>query len=228
MQNSKTEREMLASELFDLIVNGDDEKGMETTEKLLEIHKMDPKEVLNSILLPAMRHVGELYSNGEYFIADMVISADAFRKIMDQKLAPLLTSSSDLKDKTVAVFGTVRGDIHDLGKNLATAIFRVEGIDVIDLGTDVTPEKFASTVADNKASIVGMSALMTTTMSEQKNVIEELRKRNLKENTIVVIGGAPVTEDWAREIGADVCGSDVFKALSETRKLLEARTHAGS
>lgn len=228
MSSEKGETDALRSELFDQIVNGDDQKGLEISQKLLEQYNTDPKDLLNNVLLPAMRHVGELYSNGEYFIADMVISADAFRKIMDDKLAPLLTKSSEMNEKIVAVFGTVKGDIHDLGKNLATAIFRVEGIDVIDLGTDVTPEKFAAVVAENNATIVGMSALMTTTMSEQKNVIDELKNRKLKERIIVIVGGAPVTEDWAREIGADVCGSDVFKALKEAKGLLEARKHASS
>lgn len=228
MDSEKSPTDLLRSELFDLIVNGDDEKSLETAQKLIDDYKVDPRDLLNNVLLPAMRHVGKLYSNGEYFIADMVISADAFRKVMDNKVAPLLTKSSDIGEKIVAVFGTVRGDIHDLGKNLATAIFRVEGIEVIDLGTDVTPEKFASIVEDNNARIVGMSALMTTTMSEQKNVIEELRNRNLKEKTIVIVGGAPVTEDWAHEIGADICGSDVFKALREAKNILEARKYASS
>lgn len=228
MPDKKSDEESLRSELFDQIVNGEDEKSIETTNKLLEQYNMDPKLLLNSVLLPAMRHVGELYSNGEYFIADMVISADAFRKVMDERLAPLLTKSSELNEKIVAVFGTVRGDIHDLGKNLATAIFRVEGIEVIDLGTDVSPEKFAAAVSENEARIVGMSALMTTTMSEQKSIIDELKNRKLMDRTIVIVGGAPVTEDWAREVGADICGSDVFKALREAKKLLEAGKNAST
>jgi 5-methyltetrahydrofolate--homocysteine methyltransferase len=120
----------------------------------------------------------------------------------------------------VAVFGTVKGDIHDLGKNLAKVLFEVEGFEVIDLGVDVTPEQIVEAVEKYNARVVGVSALMTTTMIEQRRVVEELRKRGLRDKVIVIAGGAPVTEEWVREIGADVCGDDAFKALRRVKELL--------
>jgi len=179
----------------------------------------DVKQIVTDVLAPAMRVVGEMYERGEYFIADLIASAEAFKQVFDNVLKPRLSSSAASKG-VVAVFGTVRGDIHELGKNIAKALFEAEGFEVIDLGVDVPPERFAEVVESRKARVVGLSALMTTTMVEQARVIEELKRRGLRERVIVVAGGAPVTEDWVRKIGADICGDDAFKALKKVKELL--------
>ena len=212
-------------ELFRAIVEGDDKLAAEATRRLLE-EGLSPREIISSVLVPAMRRVGELYERGEYFIPELVASAEAFRSSMEV-LRPHIRGSSDVPVTGVAVFGTVRGDIHELGKNLAAAVFEAEGFQVIDLGVDVPPERFAEAVEKYDADVVGMSALMTTTMLEQRNIIEELKKRGLRDRVIVIAGGAPVTEEWVREIGGDVWGREAFEAVRIVKKmLLEGRGQA--
>ncbi len=200
------------------VIEGDPEKALGYARELLNTG-FDVKQIVTDVLAPAMRVVGEMYERGEYFIADLIASAEAFKQVFDNVLKPRLSSSAASKG-VVAVFGTVRGDIHELGKNIAKALFEAEGFEVIDLGVDVPPERFAEVVESRKARVVGLSALMTTTMVEQARVIEELKRRGLRERVIVVAGGAPVTEDWVRKIGADVCGDDAFKALKKVKELL--------
>jgi 5-methyltetrahydrofolate--homocysteine methyltransferase len=200
------------------VIEGDPEKALGYARELLNTG-FDVKQIVTDVLAPAMRVVGEMYERGEYFIADLIASAEAFKQVFDNVLKPRLSSSAASKG-VVAVFGTVRGDIHELGKNIAKALFEAEGFEVIDLGVDVPPERFAEVVESRKARVVGLSALMTTTMVEQARVIEELKRRGLRERVIVVAGGAPVTEDWVRKIGADICGDDAFKALKKVKELL--------
>jgi len=207
--------------LYRAIIDGDDRLASDATQKLLE-EGLSPREIISNILVPAMRRVGELYEKGEYFIPELVASAEAFRASMDV-LRPHIKGSSDVPVTGVAVFGTVRGDIHELGKNLAAAVFEAEGFQVIDLGVDVPPERFAEAAEKYNADVVGMSALMTTTMLEQRNVIEELKKRGIREKVIVIAGGAPVTEEWVREIGADVWGRDAFESVRIVKEMLAKR-----
>jgi len=210
-----------SEELYRAIVDGDDRLASDATQKLLK-EGLSPREIISNILVPAMRRVGELYEKGEYFIPELVASAEAFRASMDV-LRPHIKGSSDVPVTGVAVFGTVRGDIHELGKNLAAAVFEAEGFQVIDLGVDVPPERFAEAAEKYNADVVGMSALMTTTMLEQRNVIEELKKRGIREKVIVIAGGAPVTEEWVREIGADVWGRDAFESVRIVKEMLAKR-----
>jgi len=210
--------EDLKRALYRAVIEGDPEKALGYARELLNTG-FDVKQIVTDVLAPAMRVVGEMYERGEYFIADLIASAEAFKQVFDNVLKPRLSSSAASKG-VVAVFGTVRGDIHELGKNIAKALFEAEGFEVIDLGVDVPPERFAEVVESRKARVVGLSALMTTTMVEQARVIEELKRRGLRERVIVVAGGAPVTEDWVRKIGADVCGDDAFKALKKVKELL--------
>ncbi|PUA31643.1 MAG: methyltransferase [Zestosphaera tikiterensis] len=204
--------------LHKAIVEGDIEGAVESAKALVDAD-VDVLQIVSEVLAPAMKVVGEMYERGEYFIADLIASAEAFRQAFEDVLKPKLTSSRSGKG-VVAVFGTVRGDIHELGKNIAKALFKAEGFEVIDLGVDVPPEKFAEAVEAYGAKVVGASALMTTTMVEQKKVVEELRRRGLRDKVVVVVGGAPVTEEWVKEVGADVCGDDAFKALKKVKELL--------
>lgn len=216
----------MENELFEAIVDGDEERAVEASKVLIEKFKVDPKDVLNNVMLPALRHVGTLYEKGEYFIADMVLSAETFKKAMKDVVLPRITKSGETSNRVVCVFGTVQGDIHDLGKNLASSIFASDGFEVIDLGTDVPPEKFAEKIRETSARVLGISALMTTTMPNQKKVIDYLKKQGLRNNLIIIAGGAPMTEEWVKEIGADICGNEVFKALRETKALLGGEKNA--
>lgn len=210
--------ESLKEELYRAVVEGDSEGALTLARELLD-SGFDVRGVVSEVLAPAMRAVGEMYERGEYFIADLIASAEAFREVFEAVLKPRLASGA-VGRGVVAVFGTVRGDIHELGKNIAKALFEAEGFEVVDLGVDVPPERFAEAVESLGARVVGVSALMTTTMVEQERVVEELKRRGLREGVVVVAGGAPVTEEWVRRVGADVCGDDAFKALKRVKELL--------
>lgn len=210
--------EDLKGKLYKAVIEGDPERALSYAQELLA-SGLDVRQIVSEVLAPAMRAAGEMYESGEYFIADLIASAEAFKQVFDNVLKPKLASGTASKG-FIAVFGTVRGDIHELGKNIAKALFEAEGFEVIDLGIDVPPEKFAEVVESQDVKVVGLSALMTTTMVEQEKVIEELKRRGLREKVIIVAGGAPVTEEWVRKIGADVCGDDAFKALKKVKELL--------
>jgi 5-methyltetrahydrofolate--homocysteine methyltransferase len=210
--------EGLKRELYAAIVEGNADRALAVARRLID-SGLGAHGLVVEVLVPAMRRVGELFERGEYFIADVIACAEAFKRVFEGVVKPRL-ERGEKRRIAVAVFGTVKGDIHDLGKNLAKVLFEVEGFEVIDLGVDVTPEQIVEAVEKYNARVVGVSALMTTTMIEQRRVVEELRKRGLRDKVIVIAGGAPVTEEWVREIGADVCGDDAFKALRRVKELL--------
>jgi trimethylamine corrinoid protein len=210
--------EDLKRELYTAIVEGDADRALAAARELIN-SGVGAQEIVVEVLVPAMRRVGELFERGEYFIADVIACAEAFKRVFEEVVKPRL-ERGERRRVAVAVFGTVKGDIHDLGKSLAKVLFEVEGFEVIDLGVDVSPEQFAEAVEKYNARVVGVSALMTTTMLEQRRVVEELKKRGLRDRVVVIAGGAPVTEEWVREIGADVCGDDAFKALKRVKELL--------
>jgi trimethylamine corrinoid protein len=210
--------EDLKRELYTAIVEGDADRALAAARELIN-SGVGAQELVVEVLVPAMRRVGELFERGEYFIADVIACAEAFKRVFEEVVKPRL-ERGERRRVAVAVFGTVKGDIHDLGKSLAKVLFEVEGFEVIDLGVDASPEQFAEAVEKYNARVVGVSALMTTTMLEQRRVVEELKKRGLRDRVVVIAGGAPVTEEWVREIGADVCGDDAFKALKRVKELL--------
>ena len=205
------EAEVLATALFNL----EEEKVLETVRNLLS-KGIDPRDILNA-LREGMDRIGKMFEVGEAFIADLVIAADIFKKAVEI-IKPHLKVVE--RGKGRVVIGTVEGDIHDIGKSLVALMLEISGYEVIDLGVDVTADKFAEAIEKYNLDIVGMSALMTTTMLNQKKIIEELKKRGLRDRVKIIIGGAPTTEEWAREIGADAWGSDCFDAVKKVKELL--------
>lgn len=204
-------------ELKEAIMNGDEDKTNEIVDRLLESDE-DPEKIIDEGIVPSMREVGKKFDSGEYFIPDMLVSADASQVALE-KLEPLLGKEAAEKSKK-AVFATVKGDQHDIGKNLAVMIFKGAGYRVRDLGTDVSPEEVVEAVKEFDADVVGLSALLTTTMEAQRETIEALDENGLGDEVLVVVGGAPVTEEFAREIGADVYGASPFEASNKLDDLL--------
>jgi len=210
--------EDLINKLKVAIIEGDEEEALKVTKELLE-RGIDPKLIIERALEPAMKIVGEKFEREEYFIPEVMLAAEVFKKVMEF-LKPHLGQEVGEKSKGRVVIGTVRGDIHELGKNLVATMLSVAGFEVIDLGVDVSPEKFIEAVEKYRPDVLGLSALMTTTMIEQKVVIEELKRRGLRDKVKVIVGGAPVTEEWAREIGADGYAANAYEAVRLVKKLL--------
>jgi 5-methyltetrahydrofolate--homocysteine methyltransferase len=175
-------------------------------------------EILHQACIPAMIEVGRLFETNEIFVPEMLVSARAMQQALNI-LRPHLVEG-DLKSTGKIVLGTVSGDLHDIGKNLVCIMFEGAGFEVIDLGTDVAPETFVQAVKENQPDIIGMSALLTTTMPSMEKTIKALREAGVREQVFVMAGGAPVTADFAAKIGADAYATDASSATRKARELL--------
>ncbi len=201
-----------------LLQQGDDEKVLELTGKALD-QNISPKDILDKGLISGMNVVGERFKNHEIFLPEVLMAAKAFYAGMDQ-LKPLLIKE-DIPYLGKIVIGTVQGDLHDIGKNLVGIMLRGAGFEVIDLGKDIPAEKFVETAKHEQAEIIGMSALLTTTQPAMKTVIELLREQGLNAKIRTIVGGAPVSEEFAREIGADAYAYDAASAVERVKQLME-------
>jgi 5-methyltetrahydrofolate--homocysteine methyltransferase len=181
---------------------------------------MDPKELIFKGLIPGMDVVGEKFRRNEYYVPQVLLSARAMYAGLDL-LKPLITASAKGDDYLgVVVIGTAQGDLHDIGKNLVAMMLEGAGFKVVNLGRDVAPEKFVEAVTEHRANIVGISALMTTTMPAMKRTIDALVKAGLREHVKVMIGGAPVSQAFADEIGADGYAKDSTLAVVKAKILM--------
>ena len=170
----------------------------------------DPKEILEQGLLPGMSVIGEKFKNNEVYVPEVLVAARAMNAGTTM-LKPLLVSA-DVQAPGTAVIGTVRGDLHDIGKNLVKMMLEGKGITVIDLGTDVSAEQFVNAAIENEAQIICCSALLTTTMSEMEEVVKEATARGIRENVFIMVGGAPITQEFCDKIGADCYTADAAAA----------------
>jgi 5-methyltetrahydrofolate--homocysteine methyltransferase len=206
-------------EIYDAILVGDETLTKEKVKAALE-SGMDASQMMNLSMIPAMTEVGVRYEQGDYYIPEMLISAIAMQQGLEI-LGPHLTESEYSSMGTV-VIGTAKGDLHDIGKNLVAMMMEGAGFTVLDLGTDVSAEKFIEAVRSSGAEVVAISALLTTTMEYMKVVIDKLVETGLRDQVKVIIGGAPITESYAQEIGADGYAADASRAPKLVNALLEA------
>ncbi len=179
-----------------------------------------PQEILDEALIPAMDVVGEKFSAREYYIPEMLIAARAMQGGLSL-LKPLLVAAQS-KARGKVVIGTVKGDLHDIGKNLVGMMLQGGGFEIVDLGTDVRPARFVETVQREKPDLLMMSALLTTTMTSMRETIAALKEAGLRESVRVGVGGAPVTQRFADEIGADFYAPDATGAVTKAKELLVA------
>jgi 5-methyltetrahydrofolate--homocysteine methyltransferase len=200
--------------------DGDDAEAAVLTREALAAGAT-AKEVLDRGLLPAMAEVGERFRRHEIFLPDVLLSARAMQGAMEI-LKPLLTGAAAATRGKV-VLGTVKGDLHDIGKNLVGIMLRGAGFEVVDLGHDVSPERFVDTAESEGAAVIGMSALLTTTMSGMGTVVDLLARRGLAGRVRTIVGGAPVSAQFAREIGADAHGYDAANAVERVAALVGTR-----
>lgn len=171
--------------------------------------------ILNESLITAMNEVGRRFECGDFYIPEMLIAARTMQAALAILKPSLTQSGTHAKGKVV--IGTVMGDLHEIGKNLVATMLEGAGFEIVDLGTDVPPEKFVTAVRDQQADIVGISALLTTTMNAMRRTIEALEKAGLRQQVKIMIGGAPVTEAFAKEIGADGYSPDASRAVALAR-----------
>ena len=179
---------------------------------------LNPGIILNEGMIAAMREVGWRFEEGEFYVPEMLIAARAMQSGL-ALLKPHL-QQSDIKSAGKVVIGTVKGDLHDIGKNLVAMMLEGAGFEIYDLGTDVTPQKFIETARSVDADIIAMSALLTTTMTNMKVTIDALTEAGLRSSLKVMVGGAPITDQYAAQIGADGYAVDASRAVSVAKSLL--------
>ncbi len=209
----------ILSELYEAIVEGQDKVAKQKVQAAIDA-SIDPATILNEGMIAAMREVGQRFETGKYYVPEMLISARAMKAGL-ALLEPRL-KQANVKSAGKVIAGTVKGDLHDIGKNLVCMMLQGAGFEIVDLGTNVTPDKFITAVDKNGASIIAMSALLTTTMPAMKDTIEAFKKAGVREKVKVIVGGAPVTEEFAREIGADGYAQDASRAVTVAQSLVAA------
>ncbi len=207
------------AKLYEAILEGDVAGTKEGVQIALDAG-LEPGSILNEGMILAMKEVGRLFEEGDYFVPEMLIAARAMQGGLSL-LKPYLLRS-DVKSVGTVAIGTVKGDLHDIGKNLVALMLEGAGFEVIDLGVDVTPEKFIEAIVVGGANIVAFSALLTTTMPNMKTTVEAIQLAGLRDKVKIIIGGAPVTQDYANQIGADGYSSDASRAVSLAQSLMAA------
>ncbi|MGB9791585.1 MAG: corrinoid protein [Thermacetogeniaceae bacterium] len=209
--------EQILNSVAKAVVDGEPELVVELTENAIKAG-IEPLEILNKGLVKGIEIVGERFATGEYFLPDLMLGAKAMEAGMSI-IEPLLTSK---KRETLGrvLMGTVEGDLHDIGKNIVIMMLKSSGFEVFDLGVDVPSEKFVNKVKELKPQIVGISALLTTTVGKQREIIEMLQEEGLRDKVKVIIGGAPINQAWADKIGADGYGEDAISAVALCKRLL--------
>jgi len=214
----------MSQEIYDklakAVIDGEPEDAEEWAKKALE-QGLDPLDCINEGLSPGIDRVGELFATGDYFLPDLIIGGDAMKAALNI-LEPALTQGQGRHVLGQVVLGTVEGDLHEIGKTLVGTMLTANGFLVTDIGVDKTAAEFVAAIKESGATLVGASALLTTTMLHQKEVIEALKEAGLRDQVKVMVGGAPITESWAKEIGADGYADDAITAVAVAKKLVGA------
>lgn len=202
--------------LHDAVLNGDAKTAKSVTEQALAAGT-EPLHLVQEFMMPAMAEVGRRFECNDYFVPELLLSARAMKAALEI-IRPLLVASGTEPVGRVAL-GTVRGDLHDIGKNLVGAMLEGGGYEVIDLGVNVSPEQFVAAVKDKNANIVALSALLTTTMPAMKTTIEALQQAGVRQQVKVLVGGAPISQKYAAEIGADGYSESAAGAVAAAKKV---------
>lgn len=203
--------------LYDATLDGEDEDVVELTNEALALD-MSPLTILFEGLIPSLEEVGRLFEEGEYFVPEMLVAANAMAGAM--KILKPLIAKTGAKPVGTFVMGTVKGDIHDIGKNLCNVMLEGAGFEVIDLGVNVAPEAFIEAIREHQPQAVGMSAFLTTTMPMCKVNIDAITEAGLRDQVKILVGGAPITQEYADIVGADGFAPDASATVRLTKKLI--------
>lgn len=212
-------KKQLFDELKNAVVNFDEEQAKAISKKILTT-QMDPFEAIEQSLHPAMKIVGKKFNDFEYFLPQIMLATDAMRAAITILTANVDTEKLEAGKKGKIVLGTVSGDIHEIGKEIVGVLFEINGFEVVDLGKDVDSMDFITKAEEVQADIIGLSALMSTTMTVQKEVIELLKETGLRDKYLVMIGGGPTTNEWSEMIGADGWAETAEEAVKLATELI--------
>jgi len=206
-------------EIQEALLSMDMEKTLMLTKRALE-QRLNPIKIIEDGLSRGIRKLGEMYENGEAFLPELIMGAEIMKRAVEIVKPELEKRREERRKLGKIMLATVEGDVHDIGKNLVALMLWINGFEIIDLGVDIPAKEIVEKIRELKPDVLGLSALLTTTLLEQKRVIEELEKSGLRKNVKIIVGGAPVTEEWAKKIGADSYASDAVKAVDKVKELL--------
>ncbi len=214
----------MTQEMFDklaqAVIDGETDDAVELAKQALN-QKLDPLACITQGLTVGIQKVGELFASGEYFLPELIIGADAMKAALEI-LEPALAGDQKREVTGTIVLGTVEGDLHEIGKTLVGTMLTANGFKVIDIGVDKPASEFIEAVKESGANLVGASALLTTTMLQQEKLLGALKEAGLRDQVKVMVGGAPVTESYAKQIGADGYAEDAISAVDLAMRLVDA------
>jgi corrinoid protein of di/trimethylamine methyltransferase len=213
------EREQILENLAAAILEGDQDKARENAREALT-NQMDPLEAVDEGLSRGMAIVGERVESGEAYLPDLLFATEVFKAAVEILQPEIEAQKKQMARKGTVLIGTVRGDMHNMGKNIVATVLETNGYEVVDIGVDNPALAFIEEAGKAKADVVALSSLMTTTMPAQREVIETLEEMGLREQYFVIVGGGPVNQEWADEIGADGYGESAIHAVGLVQKLL--------
>jgi len=221
-ETAMSSKEDILNKLTQAVIDGEPEDAAELAKQALD-QGLDPLTCINEGLTPGIDRVGELFAEGEYFLPDLVIGGEAMKEAL-AILEPALSGDEERKVLGRVVLGTVEGDLHEIGKTLVGTMLTANGFLVNDIGIDRPSADFVTAVKETNATLVGASALLTTTMPAQQKIIDALAEAGLRDRVKVMVGGAPITQSWADKIGADGYAEDAIGAVALAKRLVGAST----
>ena len=213
------EKELLGR-LRQVVIDYDEVEAEKVAHEILDL-EIDPYRAILEGLAPAIREMGERFERKEIYLPELIMAADAMSAAVKVLERDISREQRSMMEKGKIVIGTVKGDIHNIGKNIVALMLQVDGFEVIDLGVDVAPGKFIEAAEEHNADIIGVSALMTFTVGNMKTLTEYLETEGLRDKYKLIYGGGPLSESWAKELGADAYAQDALKAVKVVNKLMD-------
>jgi trimethylamine corrinoid protein len=213
------DKKQLMENIVRSIIDGDQVKAQEYAREALNIN-IDPLEVVESGFSRGMAIVGESFERGESYLPELLMAAATFNAAMEILEPEIEAQNKEIAKAGTVLLGTVKGDVHDLGKNIVAMVLETNGFSVVDIGVDVPSLNFIEEAKNVKADVIALSSLMTTTMPAQREIIEILKEKNLRDEYFVIVGGGPVSEEWSEKIGADGFGKTAVDAVELIKRLL--------
>jgi len=216
------EKQAILDRLMNAIIDGDNDKAHDSALQAIKA-QIHPLEAVEQGLSRGMYIVGEHFESGESFLPELLMAADTFDAAMEVLQPELESQKTEVAKLGKVILGSVKGDVHSIGLNIVSTVLKINGVEVVNMGVDVPSIKFIQEAETQHADIIGLSAIMTTTMPSQREVIEMLKDMNLRDKYSVIVGGGPVTEEWANEIGSDGYGKSAVASVELVKKLLSKK-----
>jgi len=216
-------KEEILERLATAVIDGDEDEAREGATGALQ-NQIDPLEAVEQGLSKGMQEVGRQFEVGDVFLPELLMAAEAFNSAMEILNPEIEAQKKNVTKSGTVLISTVKGDVHNIGKNIVTTVLGINGFRVVDIGIDNSPLDIIEEAQKARADIIALSSLMTTTMPAQREVLEVLREMNLRDKFLVMVGGGPVTREWAEEIGADGYGKSAIQAVETAKRLMSQKT----